>query len=151
MKKNTFGTDRTLKSTIPLSVMLLAILLLTGCGAANSPVVPVTGQLTLSGGDAAPLSGHMIEVTKADDNLVRSYGEIKPDGNFELESLIEGKILKGVQPGKYHARIVLGDDDPQHRQLARAAIHPRYLKFNSSGLSFDAPATGPVQLQVSRR
>lgn len=122
-----------------------------GCAKSGPPVVPVTGQLKLADGDAAPLAGHMIEVTKADDNLVRSYGEIKPDGNFELESLIEGEIRKGVQPGKYNVRIVLGDDDPRQRQLAKAAIHPRYLKFNSSGLSFDAPSPAPVQLQISRR
>jgi hypothetical protein len=151
MKTQILPTTKKLMFTIAWTGLLLSGLLLTGCGSSSSPVVPVTGQLKLEGGDAAPLTGHMIEVTKADDNLVRSYGEIKPDGNFELESLIEGKMLKGVQPGKYHARIVLGDDDPQQRQLARAAIHPRYLKFNSSGLSFDAPATGPVQLQVSRR
>jgi hypothetical protein len=111
----------------------------------------VTGQLQLAEGDVSPLAGNIIEVAKADDPSVRASGEIKPDGRFQLESLLEGKIRKGVLPGKYNARIVLSDDDPQLKRTAAAAVNPKYFRFDSSGLWLEAPATAAVQLQVSRR
>jgi hypothetical protein len=81
---------------------------------------------------------------------VRASGEIKPDGNFELESLLDGKIRNGALEGKYLARIVLSDD-PESRRTAAATINPKFLKFDSSGLTFEVPAKEPVQLQVLRR
>ncbi|QDU25977.1 hypothetical protein ETAA8_10490 [Anatilimnocola aggregata] len=132
-------------------IALLGAWLSVGCGSSGPAVHSVKGQVQLVGGDSSPLVGHMLEVTKADDKLVRSYGEIKADGNFELESLIAGEIHKGAKEGKYQARIVLADDDPAVKQQARAALHPRYLAFESSGLAFEVPAKTPVQLQVSRR
>ncbi|WP_425617485.1 hypothetical protein NA78x_001163 [Anatilimnocola sp. NA78] len=133
------------------SLALLGAIASTGCSSSGPPVVPVKGQVNLVDGDKAALSGHMIELTKADDNLVRSYGQITPEGNFELESLIGGEIHKGALEGKYKARVILSDDDPAQRKVARAAINPRFLKFDSSNLTVDVPATTPVQLQISRR
>lgn len=119
------------KSIIELlrSVALLGAIVGTGCSSSGPPVVPVKGQIILVDGDKAALAGHMIELTKADDPLVRSYGQIAPDGRFELESLIGGEIHKGVLQGKYKARVVLSDDDPAQRQVARATVNPRFLKF----------------------
>jgi len=131
--------------------IVLAGLTLAGCSQSGPPVHPVKGQVQLTGGDAAPLAGHWIEIALENDRQVRASGEIKPDGNFQLESLLEGKLRNGVLEGKYVARIVLGDDDPQQRQAAAAAIDPRFLKFDSSGLSLQVPAPEPVQLQLLRR
>lgn len=124
---------------------------LVGCGAAGPPVIPVKGQVQLVGGDNGPLVGHLIEVANAQDQTIRASGEIRLDGNFELESLVQGQIRKGTLKGSYLARVVLSDDDPQARKSAAAAIHPRFLKFESSGLAFDVPSVVPVQLQVSRQ
>lgn len=133
-------------------LLLLAVLLtITGCSQNGPPVHPVKGQVQLNGGDVSPLAGHIVEIVRADDPQVRASGEIKPDGNFQLESLLEGKLLKGALEGKYVARIVLADDDPQLRQVAAGTIHPRFLTFAASGLSFEVPAKEPIQLQVLRR
>ena len=68
-----------------------------------------------------------------------------------FEDALDGKIKKGVLEGKYTARIVLADDDPVQRRTAAQTIHPKFLKFESSGLGLEVPAKEPVQLQVLRR
>ena len=130
---------------------LAALISLTGCTQSGPPVHAVQGQVQLQGGDISTLSGHVIEVALASDPRVRASGEIKPDGKFELESLLDGKIKKGALEGKYTARIVLADDDPQQRRTAAQTIHPKFLKFESSGLGLEVPAKEPVQLEVLRR
>jgi hypothetical protein len=130
---------------------VIPLLTLTGCTQSGPPVHAVKGQVQLQGGDISPLSGHIVEVALASDPSVRASGEIKPDGKFELESLLEGKIKKGVLEGKYTARIVLADDDPQQRRTAFQTIHPKFLRFESSGLGLEVPAKEPVQLEVLRR
>ena len=132
-------------------LFLAALLTLTGCSQSGPAVHQVQGQVQLNGGDAAPLAGHMVEIQLATNPQVRASGEIKPDGNFQLESLLEGKIRKGAPEGKYNARIVLADDDVKVKQTAAAAINPKFLQFNSSGLSIEVPSKEPVQLQIQRR
>ena len=129
---------------------ITALFLLTGCSQSGPSVHPVKGQIQL-GGDATPLAGHTIEVALASDRQVRASGEIRPDGNFQLESLLEGKIRRGALEGKYVARLVLADDDLRHKQATVAGIDPRYLQFESSGLSLEVPAKIPVQWEVKRR
>ena len=133
------------------TLLAISTLFFTGCGSSGPGIHPVKGQVQLVGGDSSPLVGHLVEIAKADDQQVRASGEIKTDGKFQLESLRDGKISSGTVAGKYLARIVLSDDDPQARQTAAAAIHPRFLKFNSSGLTVEVPSNGEVELQVSRQ
>jgi hypothetical protein len=131
--------------------MYFLVLALAGCNTSGPAVHPVKGQIQLAGGDNSPLAGHIVEIALASDPLVRASGEIKPDGKFQLEALLEGQLRKGAPEGKYLARIVLADDDPQVRNAAAAAIDPRHLKFDTSGLSLQVPVKEPVQLQVLRR
>ena len=139
-----------IKHIFTLSV-LSALLAFAGCSPSGPAVHAVKGQVELTGGDIAPLAGHIVEVALASDPSVRASGEIKPDGKFQLESLLDGKIRSGALEGKYVARIVLADDDPQQRRTAAQTIHPKFLKFESSGLGLEVPAKEPVQLQVLRR
>src|SRR5688500_4014203 len=118
---------------IPIFSLCVLILAIAGCTQSGPPVHPVKGQVQLAGGDNRPLAGHIVEVALASDPLVRASGEIKPDGQFQLEALLEGQLRKGAPEGKYLARIVLADDDPQLRRAAAAAIDPRHLKFDTSG------------------
>jgi hypothetical protein len=134
-----------------LALAALAAVGLAGCGSSGAGVHPVKGQVQLIGGDPSQLAGHIIEIVKEDDQHVRASGEIQPDGNFQLETLEGGKILRGAAPGKYKARIVLSDDDPQARKTVASTIDPRVLKFESSDLALEVPAKGPVELQIKRR
>lgn len=130
---------------------LSALLVFAGCTSSGPAVHAVKGQVQLTGGDSTPLAGHIVEVALASDPQVRASGEIKPDGKFQLETLLDGKLQKGALEGKYVARIVLADDDPQQRRTAVQTIHPKFLRFESSGLGLEVPAKEPVQLQVLRR
>jgi len=107
--------------------------------------------LELPQGDVSALAGHNIEVALESDPLVRAAGQIQENGVFTLETLAGGEIRKGAIEGNYKARLVVVDDDAESKRRALAAIDPRYLQFEVSGLSFHVPAKDVVKLQVSPR
>jgi hypothetical protein len=127
------------------------LLLAIGCGSSNPLTHPVQGRVQVSGGDAALLAGHSVEVALETDPTVRAYGEIREDGSFSLESLQAGEIQAGALEGTYLARIVLSDDDPERSRRVAATIDARALDFKTSGLSIQVPAAGTVALSIVRR
>jgi hypothetical protein len=125
---------------------------MVGCGPAGPKTYPVRGKVELAGGDASNLAGNNIEAAMASDSTVRASGVIQPDGSFTLETLHAGVILKGAQEGNYQVRLILDDDgDRESKRRRRAALHPRYLDFKTSGLSFKVPTEGDVLLKVAPR
>jgi hypothetical protein len=82
---------------------------------------------------------------------VRVSGLINQDGRFSLETLQAGSLLQGAQEGRYQARIILSDDDPDLRRRAAKALAPRFLQFQTSGLSFQVPTPEDVTLQLAPR
>ena len=82
---------------------------------------------------------------------VRAYGLIKDDGSFELETLRAGVLQSGAAEGKYRVPVALSDDDPEARNRATQAVNPRFLTFDSSGLSIQVPNNDPVAVVVSRQ
>jgi hypothetical protein len=122
----------------------------TGCGPDGPKMHTVRGRVEVAGGDAKHLAGANVEAALDSDPTKRASGVIEPDGTFTLETLHEGKILKGAQAGSYKARIVLSDDgDRESKRQQRTAVHPRFFKFETSGLAFQVPPNGDVVLQVS--
>jgi hypothetical protein len=130
---------------------LAAAIGVLGCGPGGPRTYPVRGKVELVSGNATALAGSTIEAALESDTTVRASGTIQEDGRFTLETLHAGVILKGAQEGKYQARIILADDDPATRRRAAKALARRFLQFNTSGLSFEAPASGEVVLRVSPR
>jgi hypothetical protein len=123
-----------------------------GCGPAGPRTYPVRGRVEATAGDVRPLAGSNVEAALESDPTVRASGVIQPDGRFTLETLHAGVILKGAPAGTYQARIILDDDgDREARRQRRAAVHPRFLQFKTSGLSFQVPADGDVILKVAPR
>jgi hypothetical protein len=76
---------------------------------------------------------------------------IQPDGSFALETLDAWVILKGAREGHYRARIVLSDDDRASLRRSAQALHPRFLQFKTSGVSYQVPADGAVVVRASKR
>lgn len=138
---------------IKLGAMTFLILLsAAGCGGGAGPGThPVQGQVRLADRDVKVLAGHCLEAALMSDPLVRAYGEIQEDGGFALVTYRAGVISQGVLEGEYRARIVLSDDDVERRRQAAEAIDARYLDFDASGLTFQAPAGDFVTLDVIRR
>ena len=123
-----------------------------GCGPAGPKTYPVHGKFEVAGGDAAHLAGATVEAAEVTDPSVRASGTIQSDGSFTLETLHAGVIKKGAQEGNYKVRIILGDDgDREARRLRRAAVHARFLQFETSKLSFQVPTSGDVILKVAPR
>ena len=135
----------------PAVVAAVVLLGSLGCGPAGPKTYPIQGKVELVAGDVAQLTGSHVEAVLANDPTVRTSGTIRPDGGFTLETLRAGTILKGTQEGTYQVRIILPDDDRKNRRLAARALAPRFLQFNTSGLSFQVPADDDVTLRVSQR
>jgi hypothetical protein len=133
-------------------VVVLGLLTIAGCGGPAGPkTYPVKGQVQLAGGEVQVLAGHNVEAALETESTVRAYGLIKDDGSFELETLRAGVLQSGAAEGKYRVRVALSDDDPEARNRATQAVNPRFLAFDSSGLSFQVPTDAPVTLQLSRQ
>lgn len=129
----------------------IGLLAAVGCADDSPKVYPTAGKVTLTGGDGAKLIGHHVEMVLAEDPAVRASGVIGTDGSFRLETLHNGKILKGVREGKYQARILPAEEDDNGKKLKRPPISPRHLKFETSGLSLQVPAAGDVTFELSPR
>ena len=122
---------------------------IAGCGPGGRATHPIKGQVRVASGDSQVLGGHSLELALETDPQVRAFAAIDPDGRFKVESLIDGVVRDGALEGRYRARVVLGDDDPEQQQRARAAISPKALSFDTSGLSIAVPSTGDVSLIIA--
>jgi hypothetical protein len=107
--------------------------------------------VSVPGGDVTALAGSTVEAALESDPTVRAAGTIEPDGTFRLETLQAGEVRKGAVAGTYKVRLILTDDDPAARKRAAKAVHPRALKFETSGLALQVPAAGDVTLELAAR
>jgi hypothetical protein len=132
---------------ISMLFMICSAVLLAGCGPQG--LQSLEGQLVFQDGGSFEFSGDTIELRSQADSKQLAFGEIKPDGQFKVDSLVNGAIVQGTTPGVYFARILISDDDYEHKKLASKSINKKYLSFKTSGLSVTAPSTG-VTLQISK-
>jgi hypothetical protein len=134
-----------------IGVLLTAFALLPGCGDGGPKTHRVSGRVELPGTDASLLAGHNIEAALSTDPNVRASGVIGSDGRFVLETLQNGAMRRGAVAGTYNARLVLSDDDPASRRRVAQAIAGRYLKFETSGLTFQVPTSDDITLPLAPR
>ena len=133
-----------------LGGLAVAVLALSGCD--DQPkTYPVSGKLVVAGGDVKQLAGHYVEIVKEGDPNTRAAGPIGPDGAFSLETLHAGVVLKGVLEGRYQARILRSEEDDDGKKLKKPPVAPRFLQFQTSGLSVTVPASGELTLEVKQR
>jgi hypothetical protein len=133
-------------------VVALALLGLAGCGE-SVKTYPVRGKVVLTDGNIKQLDSSHVEFMLESDNTVRASGLIGPDGDFEMQSVHDGKVRKGAPEGTYRARIYLSNegDDDDGRKRRPPPVHPRFLDFKTSDLSFQVPTDGDITVTVSRR
>jgi hypothetical protein len=139
-----------MRTTISAALVAAAVAL-TGCGSGEPRTYPIQGRLSVPNGDVAALAGGTVEAALDSDPTVRAAGTIEPDGSFKLETLRAGVIRKGAVAGTYKVRVILPDDDPAARKRAARTVHPRALKFETSGLILQVPATEDVRLELAAR
>jgi hypothetical protein len=140
-----------LPSSARITIVVVASACFVGCGPSGPKTYPVTGRVDVANGDVAILAGSQIEAALTTDPTVRASGTIEPDGSFHLETLQAGVVRKGAVAGTYQVRVILTDDDSAARRRAAKAVHPKALKFETSGLSLQVPATESVRLEVAGR
>jgi hypothetical protein len=141
--------NATMISRIRKLTALMFVAGISGCGSGIT-TYPVEGDLEIVRGEVAPLSGSVVEAVLDGDPTVRASGEISPEGQFRLETLHAGQIVKGAPQGVYKARIVLSDDDKNQRRLAAKAVAPRYFKFDTSGMMFTVPSNERIVLKATK-
>jgi hypothetical protein len=133
-----------------VAVLAVAALAMAGCGG-GPKTYPVRGKVVLADGDVARLADGHVEFEREGDPGVRADGLIGPDGRFEMQTQLQGKLLKGAAEGTYRARIVLPDADGDGGGKRRPRpVHPRFLDFQTSGLTFQVPTDGEITVTVSR-
>jgi hypothetical protein len=111
----------------------------------------VSGRVILPGGDVSQLAGHFVEATLEGNPNVRASGVIATDGSFTLETLHGAAVLKGAQEGKYKLRILRNEEDDDGKKLRKPPVAPRYLKFETAGLSLNVPTATELTLTISSR
>ena len=121
---------------------------LAGCGP-KQQMYPVKGTVRFSGGE--PLSRGRVAVDSPDGKK-SSWGAIKPDGTFQLGTLSSND---GVPAGTYQVYFLdtmtvppidenSGEGGAASSRAAdsfvsKPLIHAKYLKKNTSGISFEIP------------
>ncbi len=133
------------------ALALVALAGLVGCGPGGPRTYPVNGTVELAGGEVSALAGHHIEAVLDGDPAVRAAGVIAPDGSFVLETLDAGLVLQGAREGRYKARLLPAEEDADGRKLRKPPVAAKYLRFETSGLSFEVPAKGTVAVRLSAR
>jgi hypothetical protein len=136
---------------VAATAVALGLAGIAGCGGAAGPkTYPVKGQVTLAGGEIRDLAGHSVEAALDTEPSTRAFSQILPDGSFTLETLQAGSVQQGAAAGTYRVRIVLSEDDPEARRRAAQLLHPRFLQFQTSGLTIQVPSNGPPTLALSK-
>ncbi len=123
----------------------------TGCGPGGPAFHPVRVTLAVPAGDVAALAGSTVDIAVDGDHSKRASGTIGADGRAELETLHAGRIRRGVQEGKYRARIVLSDDDREAHRKAAKAVPAKYLDFKTSGLTVTVPEAAEITLTLTSK
>jgi hypothetical protein len=132
------------------AVLAVVALVLAGCGG-GPKTHPVRGKVVVADGDVAQLADGHVEFVREDDPGVRADGLIGPDGRFEMQTQLQGKLLTGAAEGTYRARIILPDADGGGGRRRPRPIHDRFLDFKTSGLTFQVPTDGEITVTVSRK
>jgi hypothetical protein len=73
-----------------------------------------------------------------------AYGQLSEKGEFEVESLISGEIVRGAPAGKYRVRFIVSDDDIVHKKDLLSKIDKRFLDYETSGWNVEVPGSNVI-------
>jgi hypothetical protein len=139
---------------VAAAALALALLGPAGCGKGKPKTYPVKGKVEFVDGKIEALAESNVEFQLEGESKVRAYGKIEPDGRFVMQTFHEGKSLPGAPEGTYRARILLPTDEEESEDDAPrrpTPVHPRFLQFETSNLTFKVPVDGDITVTVSLR
>jgi hypothetical protein len=108
-----------------ISLGMLLLLLLAGCGAHESAV---TGKVTL---DDAPLTSGTVAFYPSNGGAA-AYGSIQPNGSYTLETGASG----GLAAGEYAVTVVATTPPQPGFQFGKLLSPERYNNIKTSDLKF---------------
>jgi hypothetical protein len=127
---------------------LLAVLLILTLGCSDPTYLTVKGQVIHRDSTDLRFASDSIELQSVSDPKLIAYGGLSETGEFNIESLVNGKIMRGVPAGKYRVRLVVSDDDYEHKKLFASKIDQKYSSYERSGWSLEVPSNN-VSLEIS--
>jgi len=129
----------------------LSLLFFIGCSSPGIKTHPISGKVEVKDGDVAMLTGSTVQLVHVDDETIRPYGNLDGSGKFTVKTLYKGDVLQGAPAGNYKARISLADEsDEGVPKRPPNLLHPRFLDFDKSGLTFTVPS-GDYTVGISRK
>src|SRR5690349_18658304 len=86
------------------AVLAACVGMAAGCGGVRT--YPVTGKVTLKGGDVRELFSFQVQLQSEPDGQQKAVADIQDDGTFSVMSNVEGQGRQGAPAGTYKARIL---------------------------------------------
>lgn len=128
------------------TLLLLAALVISGCGAGEPAVYPVTGVVQFRGGK--PLTAGLLEFAPLDGGPA-ARGKLNPDGTFTVST----GDRPGAVAGKHRIVVLpmaMADGAPLNHRHKAVVAHPRHARFETSGLTatVEAGKSNHVTLEV---
>ena len=115
---------------------------MAGCSGQQQP--SLTGKVVHKEASDIKFLSDSIELQSVSNPTQFAYGQLSETGEFSVESLIDGKIVKGAPAGKYRVRFVVSDDDIEHKKELLSKIDKRFFNHELSGWNVDVSATSVV-------
>jgi len=137
------------RQLILVSLSVSALLVFGGCqqvGPNGPAATPIEGKILFTrGGDPITLNGCQgtIELQSIERPDVLAVGPIEEDGTFEVATLEDGVVREGAIEGTHRVRLNL-DESAQH------LVDPRFLNFETSGITVHVPEQNPLEVKVWR-
>ena len=135
---------------IVCSAVVVCSALLLGCAeeqAAGPETVPVQGKVEFTkGGKTQDLADQsvVVQFDSVDKPGTVAFGQILEDGSFTMGTQTEdGQGKLGVVPGAHRVRL---NADERGSRL----VNPKFLKYETSGLTVKAPVDGELVIKVFR-
>ncbi len=132
-----------------VDVIGLSFLVALIAGCSNSNFSEVAGKVLFEGNTQFEFADDVVELRSESNPDFIASGLIQPDGSFKVESLVQGKVVRGVPDGSYRARIVISDDDPKRRDSVLKTLSKKFLSFETSELTVTVPGE-PLVLRLSK-
>jgi hypothetical protein len=120
-----------------------------GCGGEKvegPPTVPLSGKIEFTkGGKVEDLADRsvIVEFQSVEQPEVKAFGAILEDGSFRMTTQVNEKGKPGVVAGKHRVRLNADDNGAR-------LVSPKFLEYETSGLTVTVPPEGDVVIQVSK-
>jgi hypothetical protein len=130
----------------PLSLSLLALAFLAGCG--EGKTAPVNGRVKFKdGSDASVLAGYSLTF-ESDEGKSSAVGDVNADGTFKLSTF---GANDGAVPGKYRVAINQPNNPDPDKPPIKSKLPAKYANLDSSGLTVEVkPGQNNIELELEK-